>query len=239
MSDPSPDKASASGTPSVKARFDLPTEEELQVFWQKNRNFIYAVCIAIILAILGRGIYGKIEAHREAGVRAAFAAAVTPAQLQAFVREHPGHTLAGVAYLKLGDTAYADAHYETARDDYQKAATALKGTPFGARAHLGEGISLIQAGKTTEGSSILESLANDSAQLQAVRSEAAYHLAALAFAQHDYEKVAKLTDQVMQMDSSGLWAQRALILRARLPASATAKGSGSAPAVSLKLPGGK
>jgi hypothetical protein len=72
-----------------------------------------------------------------------------------------------------------------------------------------------------------------------VRSEAAYHLAALAFAAGNFGEVVKLTDLVMQLDGGGLWAQRSLLLRVRtpVPAAAPEKKGETTPAVSVKLPG--
>ncbi len=246
MSDPSTEKAPATGTSAWKNWFRLPSEEEVEAMWQKYRNVVYVGLGIAILAILAVGVYDRLMARREAGIEANFAAATTPEQLQAFVREHPAHSLAGAAYLKLGDDAYTAAKFDEAQRDYEKAAVALKGTPFAARAVMGEGVSLIEGGKTDEGGAILRKLAEDSSQLSAVRSEAAYHLAVLAFAQHRYDEVAKLSDLIMQVDSNGLWAQRALMLQARMPASAKAApaapagGTGAAPAVSLPLPpGGK
>ena len=243
MSDPSTEKASATGASTWKNWFRLPSEEELQALWQKYRNAIYLACTIAILAILGQGIYKHLMARREAGIEATFAAAGSPEQLQAFVREHPGHPLAGAAYLKLGDDAYTAANYDEAQQDYEKAAAALKGTPFAARALMGEGVSLIEAGKSDEGAGILRKLADDTSQLTALRSEAAYHLASLAFAQHRYDEVAKLSELIMQVDSNGIWAQRAMMLQARIPASAAtapaASTGGAAPTVSVPLSGGR
>lgn len=244
MSKSSSEKTPATGapaeTPAWKNWFRLPSEEELHGLWLKYRNYLFVCCAVVVLAILAQGVYKGLMARREAGIRAAFAEANTPAKLQAFIREHSGHRLAGAAYLKLGDDAYADSRFVDAGNDYEKAAAALKGTPFAGRALLGEGVSLIESGQTTEGSAILEKLADDSSGLQAVRSEAAYHLAALALAQHQYTQVEKLTDLVMQVDANGIWAQRALMLRAQVPPSAVTasppKKSESGPTVSVKLP---
>ncbi len=245
MSKPSPEKDAAStaqaDAPATKSRFELPTEEQLQEWWTRNRNAILVFCGIVILAILARGAYGALAARREAGIEAAFAAATTPAKLQAFVREHEHHDLAGVAYLRLGDDAYAAGQYDEARDNYAKAAAALQGTPFAARATLGEGVSLIEAGKTAEGTALLRQLAEDTNQLAAVRCEAAYHLASLAFDSGNAGDVSKYADLIMQLDPNGIWAQRAIMLRVRTPVAPAAtpapETGAQKPSVSIKLPG--
>lgn len=246
MNDPSPKKTPVSepdpGAAAGKSGFDLPTEEQLQEFWVKNRNTIYAMGVVAILAIVARGAYNELAARREAGIEAAFTAAATPARLQAFVRENSRHPLAGAAYLQLADDAYAAARFAEAQGYYQKAIEVLPGTPFAARATLGRAICLLQSGKPAEGMALLQQLAGDANQLPAVRSEAAYHLASLAFAGGKFDDVTKFTDLIMQTDSGGVWAQRAMLLRMRAPVSTAAapapptKGE-PAPTVSIKLPG--
>jgi Tetratricopeptide repeat len=253
MSDPSPSKAPMgtprAGAPAEKTSADLPFELMLREMWAKkeNRTTVYVGCVVVLLIVLGRGIYTEVKARREAGIEAAFSAATTPAKLQSFVRENETHPLAGAAYLQLGDDAYAAARYDEARTDYERAAAVLPGTPFAARATLGEGVCLLQTGKVADGTAILQRLASDPIQLPAVRSEAAYHLAAMAFGNHQFGDVVKFTDLIMQVDANSLWAQRAVMLRMRTPvagapagampaAAAPAQGE-AAPALSIKVPG--
>jgi len=244
MSNPAPEKASAStpqpAAPAKPSALELPTAEHLQSFWEKNRSVVFVGFVAVILAILARGGYEQVKARREAAIATDFAAATTPDKLRAFARDHGRHPLAGAALLQLADQAYAAGRFDEAQGYYVDAASILAGTPFAARATLGQGICLLSSGKTAEGSAILQRLADDTTQLQSVRSEAAYHLASLAFASGNYEAVVKDTDLVMQADANSIWAQRALLLRARTPATAAtapAAKPGEAPSVSLKLPG--
>jgi len=244
MSNPSSEKATAStpqpAAPAKPSALELPTAEHLQSFWERNRNVVFVGFAAVILAILARGGYEQVVARREAGIAADFSAATTPDKLRAFARDHGRHPLAGAALLELADQAYAAGRFDEAQGYYVDAASILAGTPFAARATLGQGICLLSAGKTAEGTAILQRLADDATQLQAVRSEAAYHLASQAFASGNYDTVVKDTDLVMQADANSIWAQRALLLRARTPASAAMappEKKGEAPAVSIKLPG--
>lgn len=227
MSNPPPENPSAnnppSGAPAGAAATPLDLEMQVRGFWEKNRKAIYFFCAAVILVILARSAWDWLAARRQAGIQAAYAAATTSEQLRVFAREHGGHSLAGAAYLKLADEAYAAERYDEALGDYEKAAAALPGTPFAARAALGGAICLIQAGKNTEGTAALRQIADDAAQLRTARCEAVYHLAALAFADGDYDEARKRTEQVIQLDSRnfmsqrGSWAQRALMLSMRIP----------------------
>lgn len=229
------------GATADKTQTELPFDEQLRIFWEKNRHALYLGCALVVLAIVGRYVYETLTAEREAKIEAAYAVATTPAKLQAFARDNAGHPLAGVAWLKLADDAYAAGNFSEAFVNYDKAAAALPGTPFATRALLGKGMCLIQSGKTAEGTAVLRQLEEDAAQLRAVRCEAAYHLASLAFEAGNFGEVVKLTDLIMQLDTGGLWAQRSLLLRARTPvpvaAAAPEKKGEAAPVVSVKLPG--
>jgi len=229
------------GAPDDKTPVEPPFDEQLRIFWEKNHNALYLACALVVLAIVGRYVYETLAAQRETGIEAAYAVATTPAKLQAFARDNASHPLAGAAYLKLADDACDAGNFAEAVINYGKAAAVLPGTPFATRALLGKAICQIQSGKTTEGTAVLRQLAEDAAQLRAVRGEAAYHLASLAFEAGDFGGVVKLTDLIMQLDTGGLWAQRSLLLRARTPvpvaAAAPDQKGDTAPAVSVKLPG--
>jgi hypothetical protein len=149
----------------------------------------------------------------------------------------------------MADEAYGAGNYTEAIGNYDKVSAALLGTPFATRALLGKTMCQIRSGKAPEGTAMLRQLAEDTTQLKAVRCEAAYHLASLAFDDGNFGDVVKFTDLVLQLDSAGLqtesgftWAKRAFILRSRAPAPVAAAAAaqppvGANPPVSLKLPG--
>jgi len=241
MSTPQPNQPSvnpkSSGDPAATTEIDLPFEEQLRAVWDKkeNRTAVFVGCAAVILGILGWYGYRELAAQRENEIESAFSAAVVPARLRAFTQEHKGHPLAGVAYLKLADDAFTAGSYAAAMDDYSQAAAALPGTPFAARALLGKAVCQIRSDKVAEGTAALRQLAEGTAQPKAVRSEAAYHLASLAFDAGNFDDVTKLTDLIMQVDAGGAWAQRAIQLRMQVPVKA-APGEVT-PAVASPKPG--
>src|SRR3990172_1423359 len=227
MNRPSSEKPPVNNLPTVAPAETAPAapdfDEQVRTFWEKNRNSLVFFCAAIILAILVRGGWDWQASRRESGIQAAFAAATSPEKLRAFSRDHGGHSLAGAAELKLADDAYAAGRYAEALGDYEKAAALLPNTPFASRAMLGKAMCLIQSGKEADGLAILNRLADDSTQMRATRCEAAYHLAGLALAVGKYDEATKRVGLVMQLDAEGLasqrpsWAQRALLLRVRIP----------------------
>jgi tetratricopeptide (TPR) repeat protein len=224
-------KPNRPGDPADKTDVEPPFEEQLRAMWEKkeNRTTVLIGCAVVALVILGWYGYKALAAARENQIEAAYSAAVVPARLRAFAQEYQGHPLAGVAYLKLADDAYAAGNYVAAIDDYERAVAPLPGAPFVARALFGKAVCQIRSGKTTEGIAGLRQLAEDAAQLKALRCEAAYHLASLAFDAGNFNDVTKFTDIIMQVDAGGVWAQRSMQLRLQVPVTSVPAPAVSAP----------
>jgi len=210
----------ASGDPVAAPSF----EYRLHKFWEKNANAIYLLCAVVLIAIIGKGGYDFYLVRHENEVGADYAAASTSEKLKSFATAHAGHQLAGVARLRLGDEAYAAGNFTQAAVDYQAAADVLKTGPFAGRARLGLGMAKLQGGQTAEGENQLKQLANDGAQMKAVRAEAAYQLASEATAAGRNDEAIKYLDQVTTVEQTGTWAQRAMMLRSTLPAPAASVG---------------
>jgi predicted negative regulator of RcsB-dependent stress response len=208
----------------------LTFEDKLQLFWRRHRVLVIAACLGIAAAIIGVGVYDYMEAQREADVQKAYAAASTPESLKAFTAAHPDHVLAGAAYLRLADDAFAAGKAADAVPNYEKAIAILKDGPFAVRAKLGLAVAKMDAGKAPEGTTELKQLADDANQLKGIRAEAAYHLASVAAANGVSADVQKYTDLLMQIDPMSPWTQRGFALRATLPAPApTAESKTEAP----------
>jgi hypothetical protein len=224
-------KPNRPGDPADQTDVQPPFEEQLRAIWEKkeNRTAVFAGCAIVVVIILGWYGYKEIAAERETQIEAAYSAAVTPQRLRIFARDNPGHPLAGAADLKLADDAYSAGNYAEAIDSYTGAAATLSGTPLAARALLGKAVCLIRSGKNADGAALLRQLAEDPAQLKAIRSEAAYHLSSQAFDAGNADDVNKFTDLIMQIDPSSAWSERSLLLRARLPVAAAAPAPAPAP----------
>jgi hypothetical protein len=114
----------------------------------------------------------------------------------------------------------------------------LKGGPLAARARLGRALAKAQAGKGPEATTELKQIADDATQFKAMRAEAIYHLTSLAVEARDATEAQKFVDQLNQIDPMGAWAQRAMMLRATLPATpAPAAAAPSAPTATAPASG--
>ena len=60
-------------------------EDRLRIFWQKNSKVVIAVLVVILVAVAAKEGWEYLAAERERGVGEEFAAAVTPAQVKAFI----------------------------------------------------------------------------------------------------------------------------------------------------------
>src|SRR5581483_9399403 len=183
----------------------LTLEDKLHRFWQRNRNLVLALCGAVLLGLLAKGGWEYFERQKEADVEAAFAGATTPDQLRAFAAAHADHALAGVAQLKLADTAFAAGQTAEALAGYEKAVGVLKDRILLARARLGRAMAQVVSGKAAEGQAELKQLSADGSQAKAVRAEATYRLASLAADAGNAADAQKYSDQVLALDPAGVW----------------------------------
>jgi len=222
------------GEPVVAPSF----EQRLHEFWEnkKNQNAIFAVCAIVLLVIIGRNGYDFYVDRHERSIGAEYATASTSEKLKSFAAAHPGHQLAGAAKLRLGDEAYLGGNFTQAALEYQAAADVLKTGPFAGRARLGAAMAKLQGGQTAEGENQLKQLAADASQMKSVRAEAAYQLASEASAAGRNDEALKYLDQVMAVEQSGTWAQRAMILRTTLPAPTTPISLPPSAAPTIKVP---
>lgn len=227
MPTPAPTDPNASQNPAPAQSFD---EHKLHDFWVKNSRSIYIFCIIVVAGILAWELYGYYRRGAEKRIGSAYAAATTPEKLKAFATANAGHELAGAAHLRLADEAYSAGNYTQAIASYKAAAGTIKTGPLGGRARLGAAVASLQAGSTADGESQLKQIAGDATQMKAVRAEACYHLATLAVAAGRSDDALKLLEQLNTIEPAGLWAQRALALRASLPAPVAQV---AAPSVSL------
>ena len=212
----------------------LTFEDRLRIFWQKNGKSVVALVVLVLLGILGKGLWDYSQAQKELEIGRAFAAATTSAQLKAFASAHAGHQLAGVARLQVADEDYAAGRSTEAIYGYEDAASALKTGGLASRARLGLAMAKIQGGKAAEGEAALKVLLNDVTESKAARIEAGYQLASLGSVAGRADDVKKFSAQIMAIDPSSPWFQRAMMLQANLPvAAAPAAPAAGVPAVKL------
>jgi predicted negative regulator of RcsB-dependent stress response len=235
QSTPSPSRGKDQPADPSAAPIDADLDEHLHGFWQKYGQAFLVACGLVLVAYLGKAGWDYIQAQREVGVREEYAAAALPEQLTAFIAAHPGHELAAVAQLQLADQAYAAGRSTEAVTAYTQAADLLKGGPLAGRAEIGLAMAQIQGGQTADGQANLHRIADDPTRAAVLRAEAGYQLASLAAAAGHADEVQKIALQLMQVDPSSPWTQRAFSLQATLPpAAAAAPSPGATPGISFK-----
>lgn len=207
--------------------------EQLHQFWTRNRNLILVACAVVLVVIVARGAWDYMAAENERKLGGDYAAAAaTPEKLQAFAKANAGHELAGVAWLQLGDEAYAAQRATEAIAHYEQAAKVLKSGPLADRTRLGLAMAQLQAGQTEAGRTALQSLVDNDQLSRGARVEAAYHLASLAHAAGNAAAVRAQIERILSLDPSSPWAQRVMMLRMAeaAPTSAAPISAPTAPA---------
>jgi len=203
--------------PSAAAPIPVPHEERFRQAWERYGNTVYTMCAIVVAGILAKGGWDYLVAQKEVGIQREFSECTSAEAFRGFASSHPGHPLAGVADLKVADNAYGQGHFADAVSGYERCIAELPAGPFQSRARLGLAIAQAQSGRGADAEAGLRRLLNDPSQLSSVRCEAGYHLAEIAFAAGRTEEVQKLAEQLMQLDATSAFAERAFALRAELP----------------------
>jgi predicted negative regulator of RcsB-dependent stress response len=238
---PSPALPSDSQPPVPPVDITANPDVVLIGFWEKNRDILMIACLLILAAIVGRGAWQYFSAQKELGVEKDYAEATSPEQLRAFAEAHPDHALAGVAELRVADAAYQAGQNADALAAYDRASAMIKTGILAARAQLGAAVIKIQNGQGAEGVATLQQLANDPKQFSNIRAEATFHLASLAADAGRADETRQLATQLMQIDPSSPWTQRAFALQAQLAAPAAPASAAPAPGApgAITFPSGK
>ncbi|MBP7482850.1 MAG: tetratricopeptide repeat protein [Lacunisphaera sp.] len=231
--------SSANPTPEGTKPVYVPSlETAVHGFWAKNRQGILMICSVVLLAIIGREAWQYVAASREQAVQVEYAKiADQTAKLAAFAEANAGHTLAGVAYLRLADEKYTAGDYKAAATHYAKATGSLKNDALLSRAKLGAAMSQLNGGDQAGGEAALKAIGADATLDKGARAEAVYQLTSLAAGAGKADEVKKLAEEVAKLDPTSTWAQRATLLLTSQPTPAQPVAT-DAPALSFK-PGGE
>ena len=183
-------------------------EDKLYLFWEKYSSWIVAGIVAIFVGLILYFALEYLAERREASIQAEYAAAGTIEEKSAFAHDYSGHLLAGTAALEVADHRFEEEAYEAAAEYYALAAESLGRHVLQGRARLGEAMALIMLDRLDEAATVLSDLSADQEALLALRMEAAYNLAALAFERGDYDKVRETAAFVEEEDLMGFWSGR-------------------------------
>lgn len=187
---------------------DISIEDRIHLYWMENRGFMIG-CIALLaLVIIGFNGLRIYNDYADASIQAAFAEAKAADDLAGFAKAYPDKPLGGFAALSVADAAYESGDFATATDYYTIAADALNNDLLAGRARLGIAFANFQSGAETQGIALLESLAADTGLPQAIRLEAAYHLAIEADVKKDEAAFQTYAAQITDSGVAGPWFQR-------------------------------
>lgn len=207
------------------------TEQRLKQAWERYGGLFYFVCGIVALGILAKGGWEYLNVQKELGIQKEVSGCTTPDSFLSFAAKHPGHALAGVAEETVADNYYASGRYADALKAYASAITDLPEGPVRAHARLGQAMSLDMTGKATEAEADFRQIMDDAAQLKTIRCEAGYHLAGLAVAAGRGADVPKIAEQLMKIDSSSPFAERAFMLRPPVASPVAAPGGLTVPSI--------
>jgi predicted negative regulator of RcsB-dependent stress response len=187
---------------------ELSIEDRIHMYWVENKAFISGCITILALVIIGINGMRIYASHAESKIQGAYAEAMANDTLEAFAKDYSDKSLGGLAALDVADAAYADDDYEKAAELYALAADALNADLLVGRANLGLAFSLYYKGDTGGGLSQLKAIASDTSLSEAIRSEAAYHLAVDADVAGDTAAFESYASQVSSSTRAGQWQQR-------------------------------
>ncbi len=194
-------------------------EDAVQTFWARNRQLILVACVAALFVVIGRYGWEYYTQHKEQEIRTAYArAGDRPEQLASFAQEHAGHALSAIASLRIADQRYTEGDYRQALENYNKAVPGLSNSALLGRARLGAALSQHYAGDKSAAEAALKGISTDANLPKALRAEAAYHLASVAFEAGNQTEVERVVAEIGKIDPAGIWSQRATALVVRKPA---------------------
>lgn len=197
-------------------------EDKARLFWSKYSRIIWALIVIAALLIISRWVMATLAAHHDEKVQDAYQTATTDETRRQFASANSRHILGAIASLEVADAAYSKTDYKAALTAYTDAADHLANTPFADRARLGAAMSQILDGQTEAGQKSLRQLSDDINLAAPIRAEATYHLAVLLRDAGKTEDAGKLAEQIFSIAPSSIWAQRAMMLKAQLPAAPVA-----------------
>jgi hypothetical protein len=187
---------------------DISFEDRVSVYWMENKSFIIGcifVLMFVIVAYQGMRIY---NGQAELQLQEKYADARNNETLAEFAKANGNKDLGGFAALITADDAYKADDYSKALEFYTIAANGLSDSILIGRAQMGQAFALYQSGSEAEGLAKLNAVTADSSLAEAIRAEAAYHLAVEADAAGRTDEYDSYAAQINSSPLAGQWQQR-------------------------------
>jgi len=188
-------------------------EDRMWLYWQRNKAFIVGTVVACFAVVIGVQGFRHFQSEGRKAMQDSYLAADSTEAKAAFGQENAGNPLGGLALLQAADAIYAEEDYAAAAEQYLAAAKAFEEPIFKYRAQLGAAMATLKAGDQEAGASQLAALSGETSAPEAVRAEAAYHLAALDIASGSFETA---YETLSSIETRG-WQQMAEQLIAEVP----------------------
>lgn len=197
---------------------DADVEDKVWLFWQKNGKALVAGGVVALIAVIAVQLYELYEEKALADMQISYQAAeADEASLLTFGEANASASLGAFALLEVADAKYAERDFAEAGKLYAQAATGLAGTPFGARAELGQAMTAIKAGDTATGTAELTRIGADASLIGTIRGEAIFNLALIALQDSDYTTAKQRLTELESLEGAPIWNQQAKMLRDNVP----------------------
>jgi predicted negative regulator of RcsB-dependent stress response len=187
---------------------EVSIEDRIHLYWMDNKGFISGCITVLALLIIGFNGMKIYVSYAEDKIQSAYAEAKASDALEDFAKAHSNKTLGGLAALEVADAAYTAGEYATAGEFYSIAVNSLDTDILLGRASIGQAFATFYDGDEDKGLAQLRALAADSGLPEAIRAEAAYHLAVDADVSGDSGTFESYASQVSNSSTAGQWQQR-------------------------------
>ncbi|PXA04989.1 hypothetical protein DDZ13_03215 [Coraliomargarita sinensis] len=194
---------------------EVSFEDRIHLYWMENKGFITGCVTVLALLIIGFNGMKMYVSYAESKIQSAYAEASANDSLEAFAKEYSDKALGGLAALQVADDAYNAEDYATAAEYYAMVPGALENDILIGRAKIGLAFATYYEGDGENGLAQLRDVAADNTLPQAIRAEAAYHLAVDADVSGDETAFENYADQVAKATSAGQWQQRMQVYQQR------------------------
>lgn len=187
---------------------EISFEDRIRLYWMDNKGFIsgcITVLALLIIAFNGIKMYGS---YAESKIQSAYVEAKKSDNLKEFIQAYNKEALGGLAALEVADAAYSEGDFTTALEFYETAQASVGNDLLRGRAIIGQAFASFYTGQEDQALAQLRAVADDATSPDAIRGEAAYHLAVHADVSGDSETFETYSQLLANKSSAGQWQQR-------------------------------
>ncbi len=188
---------------------EASVEEQLSVFWSRNKNFIIGGVSLFIIIVLGQQGFQYWTQKTKADLSASYAAAEEDVDKELFADRNSSTDLGGVAYIELADKAYEAGEFAKAQSLYEKSYSSFSYESLKGRSELGQGICKIQLDDNDGGVAALDSVSSNVNYTDVIRAEAYFQKSIVAWKQGDFVTMLSEQEALAELSNTGVWGVKA------------------------------